>query len=100
MRHQFGHLARTKPRRTTLALPDNLLVAVDRLVRSGFAASRSEFIAAAVDLELHRRERAAIDAEFESMASDPAYRAESADLMREFEGADRETWENLSKAEQ
>ncbi len=100
MKHQFGHLAGTNPRRTTLALPENLLVAIDRQVHSGFAASRNEFIASAVDLELRRRERAAIDTEFELMASDPAYRAESAELMREFDGADRETWENLSKADE
>jgi len=100
MGHQFGHRNPASQRRTTIALPEGLLVEIDRLVHSGRAASRSKFISDAVDLELRRRERATIDAQFELMAADPAYRAESAALMREFGGADREAWENLAKADQ
>ena len=46
----------------------------------------------AVETELRRRERAAIDAEFALMATDPEYQAETAQIMRDFDGADRETW--------
>jgi hypothetical protein len=57
-----------------------------------------KFIALAVETELHRRERAAIDAEFALMAADPAYQAEAAQVMRDFEASDRETWEDLAIA--
>ena len=92
MRHQESH-------RTTVALPGNLLAAVDRLVRAGSAPNRNQFIALAVETELRRRERAAIDAEFALMATDPHYQAEATEIMRGFEASDRETWDDLSKAD-
>ena len=81
--------------RTTVALPADVLGAVDRLVRTGSVANRNQFITLAVETELRRRERAAIDAEFALMASDPEYQAEAAQIMRDFDGADRETWADL-----
>jgi len=86
-------------RRTTVALPGDLLAAVDRLVRTGSAPNRNQFIAIAVETELRRRERAAIDSEFALMAADPDYQAEAAEIMRGFEASDRETWEDLAKAD-
>jgi metal-responsive CopG/Arc/MetJ family transcriptional regulator len=81
-------------------MPGDLLAAVDRLVRAGSAPNRNQFITVAVETELRRRELAAIDAEFALMAADPDYQTETAGIMRDFEGADRETWENLAKADQ
>ena len=81
--------------RTTVALPADLLGAVDRLVRSGSVANRNQFITLAVETELHRRERAAIDAEFALMASDPEYQAEATRIMSDFKVSDDETWAGL-----
>ena len=86
--------------RTTIALPADLLVAVDHLIHIGSVANRNEFIAVAVEAELRRRERAGIDAEFALMSQDPAYKTETAQLMQEFDLADRETWEGLARADQ
>jgi metal-responsive CopG/Arc/MetJ family transcriptional regulator len=86
--------------RTTVALPEDLLAAVDQLIRAGAAANRNQFIALAVETELRRRERDAIDAEFALMATDPDYRAEAARIMRDFDASDRETWEDLALGEQ
>ena len=72
----------TTLQRTTVALPADLLGAVDRLVRNGSVANRNQFITLAVESELRRRERAAIDAEFAFMASDHEYQAEAASIMR------------------
>jgi metal-responsive CopG/Arc/MetJ family transcriptional regulator len=86
--------------RTTVALPVDLLGAVDRLIRTGSVANRNQFITLAVETELRRRERAAIDAEFGLMAADPDYQAEAARIMRDFEAADRETWSDLALGDQ
>jgi metal-responsive CopG/Arc/MetJ family transcriptional regulator len=86
--------------RTTVALPEDLLAAVDQLIRKGFAANRNQFLTLALETELRRRERAAIDAEFALMADDPDYQAEAARIMRDFDASDRETWENLALGDQ
>jgi len=85
--------------RTTISLPEDLLTAVDDLVRAGSAANRNAFIATAVESELRRRERAAIDAEFAEMSRDAEYQVETAQIMREFDTADREIWEDFARAE-
>jgi metal-responsive CopG/Arc/MetJ family transcriptional regulator len=82
--------------RTTVALPMELLGAVDRQIRAGSAANRNQFIALAVEAELQRRERAAIDAEFALMATDAEYQAEAAGIMSDFDASDRETWAGLA----
>jgi metal-responsive CopG/Arc/MetJ family transcriptional regulator len=86
-------------RRTTVALPGDLLAAVDLLVRAGSAPNRNHFVAVAVETELRRRERAAIDSEFAVMAADPEYQAEATEIMGDFDASDRETWEDLAKAD-
>ena len=73
--------------RTTVAIPADLLGAVDRLVRTGSVANRNQFITLAIETELHRRERAAIDAEFALMSADSDYQAEAARIMREFDAS-------------
>jgi Arc/MetJ-type ribon-helix-helix transcriptional regulator len=82
--------------RTTLALPPHLLEAIDRAVKEGRARSRNELVAAAIRRELAAQERAAIDAAFAGMADDAEYRAESAQLDREFAVAN---WEAFRQAE-
>ena len=69
--------------------------AVDELVRAGLAINRNQFIALAVETELRRRERAAIDAEFAIMGSDSEYQAEADRIMRDFRVSDDETWTGL-----
>jgi len=76
--------------RTTIALPDDLLAAVDRAVQEGAARSRNEFIARALAHELRLREEAAIDAQFAAMADDTAYVALSKRLEDEFGATDGE----------
>ncbi|MGQ9635631.1 MAG: CopG family ribbon-helix-helix protein [Bryobacteraceae bacterium] len=76
---------------TTLALPPDLLAAVDRLVQEGRAPSRDELIARALRRELAEVRRAALDAEFRHMADDADYQTEARQILAEFAGADRET---------
>jgi len=78
--------------RTTLTLRAELLERVDRLVRQGRARSRNAFVAAAIEHDLARQERAAIDAEFAAMAEDDDYLAESRQLEAEFADADAEAF--------
>jgi metal-responsive CopG/Arc/MetJ family transcriptional regulator len=89
----------TRTVRTTLAIPADLLEAVDRAVRGGNARSRNEFVTTALRHELAALERTAIDGAFAEMASDPAYQAEAAEMTTAFATAD---WEalRLTEAEQ
>jgi metal-responsive CopG/Arc/MetJ family transcriptional regulator len=82
--------------RTTLALPADLLAAVDEEVQAGHARSRNEFVARALQRELAAQQRAAIDAAFAAMAEDPAYQTEAKALTEAFAQAD---WDALRLAE-
>ncbi len=82
--------------RTTIALPTNLVTAVDAAVRDGRARSRNDFFAAAVRLQLAAHQRDAVDAAFAEMASDQAYQEEALLIAGEFECAD---WETLQFSE-
>ena len=82
--------------RATVALPEDLLGAVDLVVREGRARSRNEFLSKALRRELAELERAHIDEAFEAMAEDPFYRTEAEDLAGEF---DRASWEALRAVE-
>ena len=86
----------TRTVRTTLALPADLLAAVDQAVQAGHARSRNELVARALQRELAAQQRAAIDAAFAAMATDPAYQAEAQAVTEAFAGAD---WEALRLAE-
>lgn len=84
-----------RTRRTTVALPVDLIEAADREVAQGRASSRSELLACALESELRRRQREEIDADIRRMAHDPELRAEHRRIMREFGTADLETWQAL-----
>lgn len=73
--------------RTTLTLPADLLARVDQAVRQGRARSRNSFVTSALERDLAAQERADLDAEFEAMAKDDEYLAESTQLDTEFAGA-------------
>lgn len=76
---------------TTLALPSDLLAAVDSLVEEGRALSRDELVESALRHEIAGLRRAALDAEFHQMACDPDYQAEVHRILTEFAHADWET---------
>lgn len=77
-------------RRTTVALPADLLAAADRAVQRGSAKSRADLLARALRRELAAQRRAAVDAAFDAMADDPAYQDEAVRIAEEFHVADRE----------
>jgi metal-responsive CopG/Arc/MetJ family transcriptional regulator len=78
--------------RTTIALPEELLSAVDQVVREGKARSRNDLVATAIRHELAARRRAEIDADLAGMATDVEYQAEVETIMREFARADWEAF--------
>jgi metal-responsive CopG/Arc/MetJ family transcriptional regulator len=82
--------------RMTLALPADLLAAVDQAVRAGYARSRNELVARALQRELAAQQRAAIDAAFAAMAEDPAYQTEAQAITAAFAHTD---WEALRLTE-
>lgn len=82
--------------RTTLALPADLLAAVDQAVQAGHARSRNELVARALQRELAAQQRATIDAAFAAMAEDPTYHTEARALSEAFAQAD---WEAFHLAE-
>jgi metal-responsive CopG/Arc/MetJ family transcriptional regulator len=79
--------------RTTLALPADLLAAVDAAVQAGQARSRNELVRIALERELAAQKRVAIDAAFAEMAEDPDYQAEANAIAEEFAAADWEAWQ-------
>ncbi len=82
--------------RTTVALPKELLDAVDQAVGTGIAKSRNDLLAVALRQYLAKQQRAAIDTAFAGMASDTEYLVEADVLDR---GLDRSSWEALQVAE-
>ena len=77
----------------TVALPGDLVAAVDRLVEEGRARSRDELIESALRRELAETHRAELDAEFGHMANDPDYQEEARLILAEFARADWEAWQ-------
>jgi metal-responsive CopG/Arc/MetJ family transcriptional regulator len=86
----------TRTVRTTLALPVELLAAVDQAIRAGHARSRNELVTMALRRELAAQQRAMIDAAFAAMAEDPTYQTEAQVVADAFAQAD---WEALRLAE-
>lgn len=82
----------SRARRTTVALPADLLEAADLAVRRGLARSRGELLGRALKRELAAQRRAAIDSAFAAMADDPEYQAEAVRIAEEFARSD---WEAL-----
>ncbi|HVB09446.1 MAG TPA: ribbon-helix-helix domain-containing protein [Bacillota bacterium] len=86
----------TRMVRTTLALPEDIVAAVDRAVQAGKAKNRAAWIAEALRRELAALERAAIDQAFADMAKDADYLREVEALDAEFAGPG---WEALRRGE-
>jgi metal-responsive CopG/Arc/MetJ family transcriptional regulator len=82
--------------RTTVALSEDLLEAMDSAVREGKVDSRNEFLETALRHELAAHRRAELDAAFTHMADDPIYLREAVEIAEEFGSAD---WEALRLAE-
>lgn len=78
-----GRKASPRVRRTTVALPTELLEAADRAVRAGSARSRAELLARALRRELAAQRRKQIDEAFLEMATDPHYQADAIVLAEE-----------------
>lgn len=76
---------------TTLALPSDLLAAVDRVVQEGLARSREELVESAVRRQLAELRRFALDAEFRHMTDDVDYQRDVHQILGEFARADWET---------
>jgi Arc/MetJ-type ribon-helix-helix transcriptional regulator len=77
--------------RTTLAIPRELVEAVDGEVAGGRTRSRTDFVIYAIEMELWRRRERAIDDQYAEGLADPEYIAEAEQIMKEFESADAET---------
>lgn len=82
--------------RTTVALPEPLLEAVDQAVQDGKVKSRNELIANALRRELAAMERLDIDSAFDQMAKDQDYHKEAQKLSAEFADSD---WEAFQQSE-
>ena len=76
---------------TTLALPSDLLAAVDKVVQEGHARSRDELVESALRRQLAELRRSALDAEFRHMADDVDYQRDVHQILGEFAQADWET---------
>ena len=77
--------------RTTLTIPRELFVKIDKIALESAGVSRNEVLVEAIERDIQRREREAIDAAFLAAFAEDGY-GEDADLiMREFAGADSET---------
>jgi metal-responsive CopG/Arc/MetJ family transcriptional regulator len=92
-----GTRARRRTTRTTLTIGADLLDAADREVAEGRAASRTEFIEEALQRELKRRLWEEREREYLAAMADPDCAAEMEQIMKEFESADRETWEKIDE---
>ena len=82
--------------RTTVAIAEDVLAAVDDAIQEGLARSRNEFLETALKNQLAASRRAAIDAAFARMAEDADYQQEALEIAAEFESADRESLELAS----
>jgi Arc/MetJ-type ribon-helix-helix transcriptional regulator len=76
---------------TTLALPTDLLAAVDKVIQEGRARSRDELVESALRRQLAELRRSAMDAEFRHMADDIDYQRDVHQILGEFAQADWET---------
>jgi Arc/MetJ-type ribon-helix-helix transcriptional regulator len=76
---------------TTLALPSDLLAAVDRAVQEGQAPSGDELVESALRRQLAELRRSALDVEFRHMADDIEYQRDVHQILAEFAKADWET---------
>jgi len=82
--------------RSTIALPEDLLDAIDAEIRQGHARNREEFFKAAVVNQVASLRHASVDRQFAGMAADSAYLREAGQIAEEFSAAD---WEALQSGE-
>ena len=75
----------------TVALPSDLLAAVDKVVQEGRARSRDELVENALRRQLAELRRSALDAEFRHMADDVEYQRDVHQILGEFAQGDWET---------
>ena len=73
---------------TTVALPSDLLAAVDKVVQEGRAGSRDELVESALRRQLAELRRSALDAEFQHMADDADYQRDVHQILGEFAQAE------------
>jgi Arc/MetJ-type ribon-helix-helix transcriptional regulator len=76
---------------TTLALPSDLVAAVDKVVQDGHARNRDELVESAIRRQLAELRRSALDAEFRNIAADLDYQSDVRQILKDFAQADAET---------
>jgi Arc/MetJ-type ribon-helix-helix transcriptional regulator len=76
---------------TTVALPSDLLAALDKVVQEGRAGSRDESVESALRRQLAELRRSALDAEFRHMADDADYQRDVHQILGEFAQAEWNT---------
>lgn len=79
--------------RTTVALPTELVNAVDEAIRAGRARSRNELLTTALQHELAAQARAAIDIAFGAMADDVEAQQQATETAGAFAAADWEAFQ-------
>lgn len=84
--------------RTTVALPEQLLKAINEAVEAGMAKSRNQLIANAVRHELAALKRLEIDEAFQAMAGDQELYQEARKLSDEFGDSDWEAFQQGEKS--
>lgn len=82
--------------RTTVAIDDRLLKAVDSAVKAGNARSRNDFLSRALRRELKLTRCQAIDQTFAGMASDQVFQRGALEISEEYAAAD---WDALELGE-
>jgi Arc/MetJ-type ribon-helix-helix transcriptional regulator len=86
-------------RRITISVPGKLVDGLDEYVAAGAAPSRTDLINEAIEHELRRLRRAAIDAQNLDVTRAPAFLRVDNQLAAEFESSNRETWTVLDEAD-
>lgn len=76
---------------TSLRLPEGLYERAKKAVEAGATSSVNELLVRALTAYLKALERRAIDAAFQPMAKDAAYRREALKLVQEFSASDLES---------
>lgn len=78
--------------RTTIDLPISVRDRIQQAVARGAARSQNALIVQAIEQWLKHLDRSWVDAQFETMETDPSYRALQLAIAEEFRPLDRETW--------
>lgn len=76
--------------RTTVTIPDELVAQIDALASQAKITTRNQLIVEALQSWVDRKKEELIDAEFDSMAEDDEYIAETLAIESEFAFTDKE----------